>query len=87
MTGQLAHTNRAGVENTSLPLIVEPLGPEIIMIGGLQPFRCTLVSLDDTTSKPPDTHSNQATNTFSIWGNGDWNAPLGSLDSRPEVQR
>ena len=33
MKYQSDHTNRAGVEKTSLPLTAEPFGPEIITMG------------------------------------------------------
>ena len=75
------------MKNTSLLLIAEPLGPETIVIGGLQLLRCTGVSLNDMMRKPPIGHSNQATYTVTIRGHGDWNVSLNRLESRPDVQR
>ena len=84
---KLAHTNCSGVEKTSLLLIYEPLGTEIIAIGGLQYFRRTGASLNNTTSEPPVIHSNQANTTVTRRVNSDRTVSLESLDSRPEVQR
>ena len=61
---QLAQTNRAGVETISLPLIDEPSGHEVIVIGGLQTFGRVVVSSNDTTSKPNIIHPDQATATI-----------------------
>ena len=84
---QLAHTNRAGVKNSSLLLIAGPPGPEIITIGGSQPFGRTGKSLDNTMIKPPVIHSNQTTTTDARKGHDDQNVSLGSLESRPETRK
>ena len=84
---QLAHTNRTGVKNISLLLIAGPPGPEIITIGGSQPFGRTGKSLDNTMIKPPVIHSNQTTTTDARKGHDDRNVSLGSLEICPEIQR
>ena len=82
---QSDQANPVGVKATSLTLITEPSSPEIIVISDLHPIRCSGFHLDNTTTEPPAVHSNQATNTFSIWGKGKRNVSLGSMESSPDV--
>ena len=53
----------------------------------MQPFRRTETILNDMISEPPVINYDQVTATFYIWGHGDWNVSLGSLESFPEEQR
>ena len=79
LADQLARTNSAGLENTLFVLKDEPLGPEIIAIGGLQSSRRTGVRLDNKIIKPPVIHSNKAIAAVAIQGYVDRNSSLGSL--------
>ena len=45
VTSQSDHNNRTEVGKTSFPIVTELSGPEIILMGGLQPFSVTGVSL------------------------------------------
>ena len=84
---QSDYINHAGVKSTSLPLITEPSGTEVIMIGGSHPLRNIGVSLDYTTTEPPIIHSDQATAVIYRWGDGDRNVSIISLESCIEVRR
>ena len=79
---QLAHTNYARVETTSLLIITE--GYKQFAVA--QHFGCSGAHLENTTSQPTVIHSNQSTNTIYIGGNVDWKISLGSLQSHTEVQ-
>ena len=76
MIDQSSPTKCAGVKTTSLSLIIEPSGTEIIAISGLHPFRRTGAILDDTESEPPLIHSDHAPNDISRWVNDDRNILL-----------
>ena len=50
VTGQSDHTNHAGVKETSLPLITEPLGPKIVVISDSHPLMHRVLILENTTT-------------------------------------
>ena len=87
MVYQSGHTNITGVGKTSLPLISETSGTEIIIMGVSQPFRRTGVSLNNTTINPPITHSNQSASTVDRRLHSYCNVSLNSLESSYEVLR
>ena len=61
--------------------------PEIGAISGLCYFRCSGLSLDNTTTEPPIIHSNQVIADVSRWGQVDQEISLVSMDSCPDIQR
>ena len=84
---KIDHANCVGVKATSLPLITEHLAPKIVVISGLHPIKCSVLSFDYMTTEPPVIHSHQATTNISGRGQGDQNVPLVSLKSHPDVRR
>ena len=78
-TKQPDHKNHVGMKSDSLPLITEPLLPEIIAISGSYTIRSSGLRLENTTNDPPVIHYNQVTNNVYGWGKGDHNICLGSL--------
>ena len=66
------------MEMTSLPLITETSGTEVIEIG---------VRLENKMTEASAIHSDPVTSSIAIWGHSDQNDSLSSMESYPEVQR
>ena len=87
-TKKSAYTNRVRVRLHLLPLITEPLFPEIIAtISGSHPIRNSGFHLYDTATEPPIIHSHQATTYIDRWLQGDRNVFLSIMESSTGVQR
>ena len=84
---QSDHTNRPGVETTSLSIIDKYVGTKVFMVGGSKPFGCSGVCLENTTSHPPVIHFCQTTTNIERWVHSDWNIYIGILDISTEVQK
>ena len=70
-----------------LSLITEYLSHEISAISGSYLIMHIGSNLDNTTTDPPIIHSNKVATTIDIWGKGDQNVSLGSMEIIHGIQR
>ena len=80
-----AHVNCIGMKAASLPLITKPPSPEISAISGWNSIRYSGLRLNKTGTDPTVIQYNQATTKIEIWGQGERNVSLVSLEISPYV--